>query len=164
MAELPRLLGAMLAAGFTSENLGVIAQSVLGTSLSAITDKQDPLGQAVALIDFAQRYELVRELARSVLYNGAERPALQNYLLGDLGNDMTSSGDGQQNGSLNYAMLRIESKLDQVLADQARLDRRLSAVEAAVQKPTPAVDKAFVLLLALLLAGMFAYTVIGTRP
>lgn len=161
MMELPRLLAAMLAAAFTSDNLSVIAQSVLGTSLSAITDKSDPIGQAVALIDFAERYEMVRPLAASVLYNGADRPALQNYLLG---NDMTNSGDGQRDGGLNYAMLRIESKLDQVLADQARLDRRLSAVETAVQKPTPALDRAFVLLLALLLAGMFVYTVIGTRP
>ena len=106
-------------------------------------------------------YELVRELAASVLYNGADRPALQNFLLGD---DVTNTGDGQHDGNLSYAMLRIESKLDQVLAEQARQDRRLSAVETAVQKPTPAIDRAFVLLLALLLAGMFAYTAIGLRP
>lgn len=161
MAGLPRLLAAMLAAAFTSENLGSIAQTVLGTSLGAITDKSDPAGQAIALIDFAERYELVRELAASVLYNGADRPALQNFLLGD---DVTNTGDGQHDGNLSYAMLRIESKLDQVLAEQARQDRRLSAVETAVQKPTPAIDRAFVLLLALLLAGMFAYTAIGLRP
>lgn len=166
----------MLAAAFTSRELGIIADSVLGTSLDGITQETDPQQQAISLIQFAEKHEMVRDLRRAVLYTGADRPAMQNFLLGE---DMTSQGSSERdNSQANYAMLRIESKLDQVLAEQARIsqaqtqmaqmqahmDRRLYTVESTIQKPTPTIDKALVWLLAIVLVTMFIYTIIGIRP
>lgn len=160
----------MLAAGFTSRELGIIAESALGTSLDGITQEAEPQRQAIALIQFAEKHEMVRDLRRVVLYTGADRPALQNLLLSE---DMTIASGSDSSG--NYIMLRVEAKLDQALAEQARqaallsevvrqqaqLDRRLYTVETSSPKPMQALDRMFLAILALLLVGMFAYNVLG---
>lgn len=175
MTKPQRLLDVILAAGFTSRELGIIAERALGASLDGITQESEPQQQAIALVEFAEKHGMERELRSAVLSGGADRPALQNLLMGE---HMTSQESGERdNNQANYAMLRIESKLDQVLAEQARqsqqqaqmaqaqtqFDRRLYAVETAVQKPAPAVDKLAVLVLAVVLAAMFLYTVLGAR-
>ncbi len=78
----------------------------------------------------------------------------------------------------NYIMLRMEAKLDQALAEQARIaqqvaevarqqtqfDRRLYTIEAAAHSPMPMIDRAVVMLLALLMMAMFAYNALGVHP
>ena len=160
------------ASKFSSAQLDRIANSVLGASLSSISNESMPERQAQDMIAYAKQYDLLRELAAAFLYTGADKPGLQNLLLGEhIGEHMSAvSGD-----SSNYIMLRVEAKLDQAIAEQARqaallaevvrqqthFDRRLYTVESSAPKPMQAIDRMFLAILAILLVGMFAYNVIG---
>lgn len=178
MGEYQRLIDAMTAAGFSSRELGIIAESSMGTALDGVTQATDPVEQALALVQFADRYGLLANLRRAVLYTGADRPALQNLLLGEFS---MNGGDGQPN--LTYIITNIDRKLDQVLTEQnrqaqtiagviqrqtdadrrqAEADRRIEKIEAgAVQKPS-AIDRMVVLSMVVLMVGLLAFTVYGT--
>lgn len=181
MGEYQRILDAMTAAGFSSRELGIIAETSMGTALDGVTQATEPNEQALALVQFAERYGLLPNLRRAVLYTGADRPALQNLLLG---NDMESVSGRQQDSDGMYARLRMEAKLDRlieemqrnsqqlslVIQQQAQLaqqqtlfDRRLSVVESAAPRPAPVStsDRVLFVLFAIILIGMFAYNIWG---
>lgn len=163
------------ASKFSTAQLDRIANGVLGASLTSISNESMPERQAQDMIGYAKQYDLLRELAAAFLYTGADKPGLQNLLLGE---NMTMASSDQQSNNGTYIMLRMEAKLDQALAEQARIaaqvaevarqqaqfDRRLYTIEAVAQRPMPTMDRAMVFLMAIAMLAMFAYNIIGIRP
>lgn len=179
MGEYQRLLDAMTAAGFTSRELGIIAETSMGTTLDGVTQATDPAEQALALVQFAERYGLLANLRRAVLYTGADRPALQNLLLG--GESSMNGGDGQPN--LTYIITNIDRKLDQVITEQnrqaqtiagviqrqvdtdrrqAESDQRIKELQAGAVQKSSGIDRIIVLSMVMLMVGLLAFTIYGT--
>lgn len=169
----------MLAGGFSTHELDVISQLAFSTALSSYSNETEPARQAADVLAFAVRYNLVDALVKNVLTGGADRPGFQMFLLGNMDN---MSNDGG-NTSRDYAMLRIESKIDQIIAEQARQssqiihlaqqqtlhDQRLLRLEGGNQsKPNaPAfdrsIDRILVIALAVFMVALMAYTFYGAR-
>jgi len=120
-----RLYELLIAAGFTQAQLDSITQSALGTGLSAITTSAEPAEMVLAVIRFAERYGLIRELTATVLTAGSDRPALQNVLLDD--NMSLEDGRTTQETALN--LVRLENKVE-------RLSDRVSELANAVTSLT----------------------------
>lgn len=125
----------LIAAAFSPEQLAKVCQTAFGCDLAAITSAQDAAQQADAIIAYAVRYDLLRELADVVLSASADRPAVQNLLLSD---DMQDSG-GNGASSIPFQQ-RIESRLDRIIETQAQqgailaeLQRWASATDARVR-------------------------------
>ena len=123
----------LIAAAFSPEQLAKVCQTAFGCDLAAITSAQDAAQQADAIIAYAVRYDLLRELADVVLSASADRPAVQNLLLSD---DMQDSGAS----SAAPFQQRIESRLDRIIETQAQqgailaeLQRWASATVARVR-------------------------------
>ena len=124
----------LMAAAFTPSELERICQAALGVSLSGLTTDGDGTTQADALIAYAARYDLLRNLAATILDAAADRPGVQHLLL----SDNMEQPQPQQNGNQQYTMLRIETKLDalaekmSVIMQEHNEDRRrIAALEAA---------------------------------
>lgn len=148
------------ASRFSSAQLDRIANGVLGASLSNISDESMPERQAQDMIAYAKQYDLLRELAAAFLYTGADRPGLQNLLLGE---NMTIASGGDRGNSENYIMLRIESKVDNISLRLDNFEQRIRTIEAAqaTQRPMTTMDRLFLLSLAIVVVGMFAYNILG---
>lgn len=181
MEEYQRLLDAMMAAGFSSRELGIIAESSMGTALDGVTQAKEPTEQAIALVQFAEHYGLLPSLRRAVLYTGADRPGLQNLLLG---NNMESSG-GKQIDNAIYERLLVQQKLDQLLTESQRngqqlalvvqqqaqlaqqqqvFDRRLTVVENTAPKPITMSDRILFFMFAAVVIALFSYNFLGRLP
>jgi len=151
----------------------------MGTALDGVTQASEPAEQALALVQYADRYGLLANLRRAVLYTGADRPALQNLLLG--GEPVLSNDNSQP--SLTYIITNMDRKLDQVITEQnrqaqitasviqrqtdgerrqAEADRRIEKVEAATTQKPSQIDRMIVLSMVLLMVGLLAFTVYGT--
>lgn len=138
----------------------------------------DPQEQADAIINYAARYNLLRELADMIMHYASNRPAVQNLLLSD---DMQSDG---QTANIHQQLQTLTVRMDRVLelqmaqaAENAEMqrwrnatDQRLRSVEAALpaqrlQNGISVPDRAVVAVLALLLTAMFAFTLwTAARP
>ena len=126
----------LMAAAFTPSELERICQAALGVSLSGLTTDGDGTTQADALIAYAARYDLLRNLAATILDAAADRPGVQHLLLSD--NMEQPQPQPQQNGNQQYAMWRIETKLDAlsekmntIMLEHNEDRRRIAALEAA---------------------------------
>lgn len=149
------------AARLSTPQLESIAQSVLGASISSISDSSTPAGQARDMVTYAKQYGLLRQLAAAIIYTGADRAGLQNLLLGD--ENMESAGDKRQDNN-TYIMLRIENKVDNISLRIDNFEQRMRTMEAAqAAKPVSMSDRAMVVLLAIIMIAMLAYN-IGFRP
>ncbi len=151
------------ASKFSSAQLDRIANGVLGASLSNISNESMPERQAQDMIAYAKQYDLLRELAAAFLYTGADKPGLQNLLLGE---NMTMASGGDRGNSENYIMLRIESKVDNISLRLDNFEQRVRTIEAVqatqtTQRPMTTMDRLFMLSLAILVVGMFAYNILG---
>jgi hypothetical protein len=130
------------AARLSTTQLDRIAQSVLGTALSNISNKTLPSEQARDLIAYAAQYDLTRQVASAFLQIGADSPALQNLLLD--GSSMTVQSSGGSGEPSVYWAIRIETKLDQVLADlarQANEQTRLTQEQASLSKRLGSIEE-----------------------
>ena len=92
------------AARLSTAQLEGISQTVLGTALRNVSGANDPAGQIRDMIAYARQYDLTRELAAALLYTGADRPGMQNYLLGK---DMVNSTDDSHGNSPHVNALDI---------------------------------------------------------
>ena len=151
------------ASKFSTAQLDRIANGVLGASLANISNASIPERQAQDMIGYAKQYDLLRELAAAFLYTGADKPGLQNLLLGE---NMTISSSGDRGNSENYIMLRIESKVDNISLRLDNFEQRVRTIEAVqatqtTQRPMTTMDRLFMLSLAILVVGMFAYNILG---
>ena len=151
------------ASKFSTAQLDRIANGVLGASLANISNESMPERQAQDMIGYAKQYDLLRELAAAFLYTGADKPGLQNLLLGE---NMTISSSGDRGNSENYIMLRIESKVDNISLRLDNFEQRVRTLEAVqatqtTQRPMTTMDRLFMLSLAILVVGMFAYNILG---
>ena len=151
------------ASKFSTAQLDRIANGVLGASLANISNASIPERQAQDMIGYAKQYDLLRELAAAFLYTGADKPGLQNLLLGE---NMTISSSGDRGNSENYIMLRIESKVDNISLRLDNFEQRVRTLEAVqatqtTQRPMTTMDRLFMLSLAILVVGMFAYNILG---
>ena len=124
----------LMAAAFTPTELERICQAALGVSLSGLTTDGDGTTQADALIAYATRYDLLRNLAATILDAAADRPGVQHLLL----SDNMEQQPTPPNGNYQYNLLRIEAKLDSMneKMDTIRHEhnedrRRIAALEAA---------------------------------
>ena len=124
----------LMAAAFTPSELERICQAALGVSLSGLMTDGDGTTQADALIAYAARYDLLRNLAATILDAAADRPGVQHLLL----SDNMEQPQPQQNGNQQYTMLRIETKLDAlaekmntIIQEHNEDRRRIAALEAA---------------------------------
>lgn len=150
------------AARLSTAQMESIAQSVLGASITQISNASTPAGQARDMVTYAKQYGLLRQLAAAIIYTGADRAGLQNLLLGDenveTGNDKRSNGD-------TYIMLRIENKVDNISLRLDNFEQRMRSVEAAqAPKPISASDRALVIMFAIVVIALFAYNIIGRWP
>ena len=137
-----------------------IAQSELGVSLVELSSASTPAEQAKDLIAYAVQYDMVRQLAAAFLYTGADKPGLQNLLLGE---DMEQAGSKQQDGN-TYIMLRIENKVDNISLRLDNFEQRMRTVEAAQATKVPPVsssDRLIFLLFTIALIAMLAYNIWG---
>lgn len=155
------------AARLSTPQLESIAQSVLGASVTSISNASTPSGQARDMVNYAKQYGLLRQLAAAIIYTGADRAGLQNLLLGD--ENMESAGDKRQDNN-TYIMLRIENKVDNISLRLDNFEQRMRTVEAAQSaaaqspKPVSASDRAIFVMFAVILAAMLAYNIIGRLP
>ncbi len=149
------------ASRFSTAQLDNIANSVLSTHLASISNETTPDRQAQDMIAYARQYDLLRELAAAFLSTGADKPGLQNLILGE--NMTIASGD--RGNSENYIMLRIESKVDNISLRLDNFEQRIRSVEAVqasqAQSPMTNMDRLFLFSLAILVLGMFAYNILG---
>ena len=171
------------AARLSTSQLENVAQSILGASITSISNASTPAEQARDMVTYARQYGLLRQVAAAIIYTGADRPGLQNLLLGD--EHMESVGSKQQNSDEMYSRLRMEGKLDRlieemqrnsqqlslVIQQQAQLaqqqqtfDRRLTIVESVAPKPITMSDKFLMVMFAIVLVAMLAYNIIGKLP
>lgn len=157
-----------------------LCQGVFGTSLKGITMATEPHEQADAIVNYAVRYGLLRELADMIMHHASNRPAVQNLLLSD---DM--QGDAQTS-SIQDQLRTLTVRMDRVLelqmaqaAENAEMqrwrnttDQRLRYVESALPPPERSrplqngismPDRAVVAVLTLLLIAMFVFTVWTAR-
>lgn len=171
-----RLHELLLAAGFTAAQLDSITQSAFGTGLSAITPSADSAEQAAAVIRFAERYGLIRDLTAMVLANGSGKPALQNLLL----DDNMSLEDGRVQQSTAIDLVRLENKVERLTdvvgtlnhtvqvqgqridegigkldAAAAAADKRIYAIEYAAARISPS-DKLTGVIVLLAMLSMLA--------
>ena len=91
-------------------NLGRITQMSMGTELNAITTSTDPAEQAREIVNYASRYNLIRELSAIILTFGADKPVLQNVLLDD---NMTLE-DGRAGQATALDLVRLEGKVERL--------------------------------------------------
>ncbi len=154
------------ASKFSTSQLNGISNSVLGTALTSISSESTPERQAQDMIEYARQYDLLRELAAAFLYTGADKPGLQNLLLGE---DMEQASSKQQD-STTYIMLRIENKVDNISLRLDNFEQRMRTVEAAQfaaaqsSNPVSASDRAVFVMFAVILIAMLAYNIIGRLP
>lgn len=94
------------AARLSTAQLDRISGSVLGTALINISDASTPTRQAADMVAYAETYGLMNELAAALLYTGADRPGLQNLLLGD-----GMSTDPQEFNVKNPDFFRLEMRV-----------------------------------------------------
>lgn len=158
------------AAAFTPAELEVLCQSVFGTALSGITTATDNAEQAEAIVNFAIRYDMLRELTDLVLHESARRPAVQNLLLSD---GMNGDGQAAEMQRVIMRLDRIGEQMQQVLSEQAAIrqwqataDARLHGIEAGlparrqVAEGLSTLDRALVVLMGLavlIVLGMGVY-------
>lgn len=148
------------AAKLSTAQLERIAQAVLSSSLTEISNASTPAEQAKDLIAHAVQYGLAREVAAELLVVGAGRAAMQNLLLGD---EHMEQGKQQQDGSM-YVMLRIEGKLDNISLRLDNFEQRMRTIEATqANRPAPVSnsDRFLFIVFALILAILFAYNIWG---
>lgn len=124
-----RLYELLIAAGFTQAQLDSITQSALGTGLSAITTSAESAEMALAVIRFAERYGLIRELTATVLMAGADKPAIQNVLL----DDNMSLEDGRTQQSTALDLVRLEGKVERLAERVTDLANVVGTLSRAVQ-------------------------------
>lgn len=122
-----RLHELLLACGFDLAQLERITQQSMGTALSAITTATDPAERARAIVDYAARYGLIRELSATVLTAGADKPVLQNVLLDD---NMTLE-DGRNSTALD--VVRLEHKVERLADKVDALAGAVATLSAALQ-------------------------------
>lgn len=168
----------LAAAAFTPAELEVLCQSVFGTALSGITSSADPDVQSDAIVSFAIKYGMLRELTDMVLHESARRPAVQNLLLSD---DMQQGGDGQTtiNNQLQILTMRVDRVLELQMSQAAEnsemqrwrnaTDQRLRSVENAQalrekQSSFSMLDRAAVLAIALAAIAMMAFVIFWAKP
>lgn len=82
MIDADTLTAAILAAGYTTEEIARIADA-LGASYHAIaTPGATPADEARGLVEFAQRHDQLSDLATLIMDTAAGKKAVQNLLLG----------------------------------------------------------------------------------
>lgn len=152
----------LVAAAFTPAELEVLCQSVFGASLTGMTTSTDAEEMAEAIVQFAIRYDMVRELTDMVLHESARRPAVQNLLLSD---GMAIESTAAELQRLTLRVDRLGEQMQQVLAElaavrqwQASADAR-HALEAQMtttrrQEPVRMIDRVIVGLMVMLVAVM----------
>lgn len=151
------------AARLSTPQLESVAQSVLGASVAQISNASTPAGQAKDMVTYAKQYGLLRQLAAAIIYTGADRPGMQNLLLGD---EHMEQGGKQSDGN-TYIMLRIENKVDNISLRLDNFEQRMRTVEAAqaTQSVRPVAvstsDRILFVLFAALLIFLFAYNIWG---
>lgn len=89
--------------------------------LSEITTSTEPAEQVLAIICFAEKYGLIRELTAMVLAAGSDKPALQNLLLDD---SMTLENGRQATQDVALDLVKLENRMERMFD---RLDAKLDA-------------------------------------
>ena len=146
-----------------------ITQQSMGTGLTAITQATEPAEQAREIVNYASRYNLIRELAATVLNAGADRPVMQNILLDD---NMTLEERGSQSTALDLVKLesRVERMFDKLDAklDAAIVEMRHIRAEATSKQPIVLTSRAIVAIVvgmaALVTAQITLLAFLGALP
>lgn len=144
------------ASRLSTAQLDRIAHSVLGGALATISNASTPEQQALDMIEYAHQYDLTRELAAAFLYTGADKPALQNLLLGR--ENMEDTRPQNVNVALDLVKLenRVERMFDKLDAklDAAILEMRHMRADSATHQPISLSGKMLAFLI-FVLAAMF---------
>lgn len=117
------------AARLSTPELERIAQSVLGSSVTSVSDSSTPAEQARDMVTYAKQYGLLRQLAAEIISTGSDRAGLQNLLLGNY--DMINPSEGGQRDSQRIDMIRLE---DRVSRNSDKFDALAVKVEALAVK------------------------------
>lgn len=112
------------AAKLSTAQLERISQTVFSTALGEVSGASTPAQQAADMVAYAAQYDLTEKLAGALLYTGADRPGLQNLLLGS--ETMVNQTDDQRNTAANsFDIVRLENRVE-------RLSDKLIALEHRV--------------------------------
>jgi hypothetical protein len=95
------------AARLSTPELENICQSVLGVSVSSISNASTPAQQARDMVVYAGQYGLLRQVAAAIIERGSDRAGLQNLLLGS--ESMSTQQDDQRNHGLD--IVRLENRV-----------------------------------------------------
>lgn len=144
------------AAAFTPAELEVLCQSVFGTALSGITTATDNAEQAEAIVNFAIRYDMLRELTDLVLHESARRPAVQNLLLSDGMNGDNGAGQTQRIDDHERRLVRVEDRVEANTVDIREIKGALMHWQATFQRSTSAPINWTLVLFSVLLATLIA--------
>lgn len=119
------------AARFSTAELENIAQNVLGTALTNLTQASTPAEQAKDMITYAVQYDVLEKIASAFMYTGADRPGLQNLLFG---NGMTIQTDDQHNTAVNSLdIVRLENRMGRV---EDKVDNLVAQVQSLLSRNT----------------------------
>lgn len=119
------------AARLSTAELERISQSTLGTALGQISSASTPAQQAADMSAYAVQYGLVRELAAALLYTGADRPGLQNLLLGD--ETMNQTEDQRHTATNSLDIVRLENRVGRVEDRVGRVENGVDTLAQQVQ-------------------------------
>lgn len=166
------LSGLFDAAALSRSQLERLVSSEFGSALPSISNSSTLDGVIEDIIDYAVDYGLTRQVASIVIQYAADRPGLQNWLQEKMPEREISSGNGGYQSAL--WTLRIENKIDLMLAEQARqatqiqsiistqaaMDGRLLRLESSKHDyaPLSPADRFIVAILSIGLVGLFLYT------
>jgi len=178
------LVAAILAAGYTSDQIGQIADA-LGASYAAVAQPGATRDEeARGLVEFARRHDLAGELAALILDTAAEKKAVQNYLFGaDRGSKMETRPDldrqvTQQQRQIDRLTDRADTQDRRIDAQDRRIDaqdrtiethdRRMNAIELiqaststrpAQPAPATAGDRVIMAMAAIVAFGMLLFNI-----
>ena len=167
-----RLYDLLLSCGFTPAELERITQQSMGTGLTAITTSDNAETQARDVVNYAEDYNLIRELTATVLAAGCDKPVLQNILLDDAMTLEDTKGNAQSTATA-LDLIRLENKVERMFDSMnSKLEAALSEMRH-IRRDTPSTPvelssraiAVILVVLALLVVGqitLLAY--VGTIP
>lgn len=116
------------AARLSTAQLEGISQTVLQTALRNVSNANEPAGQVKDMIAYAAQYGLVRELAAALLYTGADRPGLQNLLLGDGDNMANQEDNSNRHMGAGLDIVRLENRVGRLEDWRAEITHKVDAL------------------------------------
>ena len=119
------------AARLSTPQLENICQSVLGASITDISNASTPAEQARDMVTYAKQYGELRKLAAGIIDAGSGRAGLQNLLLGN--ETMNQTEDQRHTAANSIEIVRLENRVGRVEDKLSSLENNLNNFERKIE-------------------------------